>query len=181
MTLPIQSKRLILRRFSPADIPDLLEFVAHPSVANEVQEMGTTEAQIQKYIALQKSFQPFEPHKVFDLAIERITDQKLIGIVTTICKHHRKAEIGYGLGIAHRGRGYATEAARALIGTCFDELGLHRIQAIASSGNPDSVQVLQRLGMKLEGRLREANLRDGKWCDLLYFGMLENEWRSKQG
>ena len=181
MILPIQSKRLILRRFSPADIPDLLEFVAHPSVSNEVQEMGTTEAQIRDYIALQNSFQPFEPHKVFDLGIERITDGKLIGIVTTILKHHRKAEIGYGLGLAHRGCGYATEAARALVGACFAELGLHRVQAIASSGNPASVRVLERLGMKLEGRLREANLRRGNWCDLLYFGLLEKEWRSKQG
>lgn len=180
MTLPIHSKRLILRRFTPSDVADLMEFVAHPSVANEVLQMGTTEAQLQDYIALQNSFQPFEPHKVFDLGIERIEDLKLIGIVTTILKHHYKAEIGYGLGIAHRGRGYATEAARALIDTCFTALGLHRVQAIASSGNPASVRVLERLGMKLEGRLREANLRDGEWCDLYYFGMLENEWRSKQ-
>jgi RimJ/RimL family protein N-acetyltransferase len=178
--LPIQSERIILRRFELADIPDLLEFVAHPSVANEIQAMGGTEVEIQDYITLQNSFQPFEPHKVFDLAIERITDRKLIGIVTTILKHHRKAEIGYGLGIAQRGRGYATEAARALIDTCFTALGLHRVQAIASSGNPASVRVLERLGMKLEGRLREANLRDDQWCDLYYFGMLENEWRSKQ-
>jgi [ribosomal protein S5]-alanine N-acetyltransferase len=181
VTLPIQSERIILRRFRLVDIPDLLEFVAHPSVANEVQEMGSSESEIQDYITLQNSFQPFEPHKVFDLGIERITEGKVIGILTTIIKHHRKAEIGYGLGIAHRGLGYATEAARALINTCFTELGLHRVQAIASSGNLASVRVLERLGMKLEGRLREANLREGKWCDLYYFGMLENEWRSKQG
>jgi ribosomal-protein-alanine N-acetyltransferase len=178
VTLPIISKRLILRRFTNHDIPDLLEFAAHPSVSNEVQQMGTTETQIQDYIALQNSFQPFEPHKVFDLGIERITDGKLIGIVTTIIKHHRKAEIGYGLGIDYRGCGYATEAARALMDTCFAELGLHRVQAIASSGNPASVRVLQRLGISQEGRLREANVREGKWCDLLYFGILKNEWQS---
>ena len=181
MTLPIQSERIILRRFKSTDIPDLLEFVAHPSVANEVQEMGSSESEIQDYITLQNSFQPFEPHKVFDLGIERITDCKLIGIVTSIVKHHCKAEIGYGLGFDHRGCGYATEAAKALIDTCFVELGLHRVQAITSSGNPASVRVLERLGMNLEGRLREANMRDGKWCDLLYFGILESEWQSKQG
>jgi RimJ/RimL family protein N-acetyltransferase len=180
VTLPIQSERLLLRRFEFADIPDLLEFVAHPSVANEVQQMGSSEADIQDYINLQNNLQPFEPHQVFDLGIQRLADRKMIGIVTTIIKHHRKAEIGYGLGIAHRGRGYATEAARALIDICFTKLGLHRVQAIASSGNPASVRVLERLGMKPEGRLREANMRDGKWCDLLYFGMLEDEWQSKQ-
>ena len=46
--------------------------------------MGSSESEIQDYIILQNSFHPFEPHKVFDLGIERITDCKLIGIVTTI-------------------------------------------------------------------------------------------------
>ena len=179
MTLPIQSERIILRRFTHADIPDLLEFVAHPSVANEVQQMGTTEAEIRDYIEMQNRFQPFEPHKVFDLGIERRADNKLIGILTTIIKHHRKAEIGYGLGIDQRGQGYATEAARTLMDYGFSELGLHRVQAIASSGNPASFRVMVRLGMKLEGCLREANMRDGEWCDLLYYGILENEWQSK--
>ena len=176
MTLPINTKRLLLRRFTPADLPDLLEFVAHPSVANEVQEMGTSEAQIADYIEMQNSFQPFEPHKVFDLGIERKGDRKLIGIVTTIVKHHRKAEIGYGLGIDYRRRGYATEAARALVDTCFSELNMHRVQAISSSGNPTSIAVIERLGLKLEGRLREANHRDGQWYDLLYYGVLKHEW-----
>ena len=179
MTLPITSKRLFLRRFTLTDIPDLLEFVSHPSVANEVEQMGTTESEIWDYIEMQNSFQSFEPRKVFDLGIERRLDGKLIGIVTAIIKHHRKAEIGYALGIDHRGRGYATEAARALMDYGFSELGLHRVQAIASSGNPASFRVMERLDMKLEGRLREANMRDGEWCDLLYYGILENEWQSK--
>jgi RimJ/RimL family protein N-acetyltransferase len=176
MTLPIHTSRLLLRRFRPADLPDLLEFVAHPSVANEVQEMGTSEAEILDYIGTQNNFQPFELQKVFDLAIERKGDRKLIGIVTTIVKQHRKAEIGYGLGIDHRRCGYATEAVKALIDTCFSELKLHRVQAISSSGNLASIAVIERLGLKLEGRLREANRREGQWCDLLYYGVLENEW-----
>lgn len=176
MTLPIHSKRIILRRFSYADIPDLLEFVAHPSIAEEVQQMGTSETEIRDYIEMQNSFQPFELHKVFDLGIERRADHKLIGIVTAITKQFHKVEIGYGLGIDHRGQGYATEAARALIDYGFSELELHRVQAIASSGNPASYRVMERLGMIPEGRLREANMREGEWCDLLYYGILENEW-----
>ena len=177
MALPIESDRLILRRFRGTDIPDLLQFVSHPSVANEVREMGTTEEDILKYIERQTELHPFEKNKVFDLGIERKAGGKLIRIVTTIVKHHRKAEIGYGLGIEHRGCGYATEAAKALIDYGFWELKWHRVQAIASSGNPDSCRVLERLGMKLEGRLREANMREGQWCDLLYYGILEDEWK----
>jgi RimJ/RimL family protein N-acetyltransferase len=169
---------LTLRRFQLADLPDLLEFVSHPSVANEVEQMGTTTEQIQAYIEVQNSFQHFEPHQIFDLAIERNQAGKLIGIVTAIGKHHLKVEIGYGLGITQRGQGYATEAARALMNYCFSSLGMHRVQAIASSDNPASCRVLERLGMKLEGRLREANMRNGNWHDLLYYGILRTEWIS---
>ena len=156
----------------------LPQAVILPGNTDEVQQIGTTEAAIRDYIEMQNGFQSFEPHKVFDLAIERGADGKLIGIVTAIVKHHRKVEIGYGLGIEQRGKGYATEAARALTDYSFSELGMHRVQAISSSGNPASVRVLERLGMKLEGRLREANMRDGEWFDLLYFGILKSEWDS---
>ena len=139
MTLPIISERLQLRRFRFDDIPDLLEFVAHPSIANEVQQMGATEIDIQAYIETQNGFQPFEAHKVFDLAIERSADGKLIGIVTAIVKNYAKVEIGYGLGIEHRGRGYATEAAMALTDYSFSELALHRVQVISSSGKRTSL------------------------------------------
>ena len=179
MSLPIESSRLILRRFAYSDIDDLIEFVSHPSVAQEVGELGNTEAKVKEYIDMQNSFKPFEKEKIFDLAIELKATGKLIGLLTLITKHHRKGEIGYALGIDYRKKGYATEAARALIDYAFAELNYHRVQAIASSGNPDSWKVMERLGMKLEGRLREANFRDEQWCDLLYFGILEHEW-SKQ-
>jgi ribosomal-protein-alanine N-acetyltransferase len=177
LTLPIISERLILRRFTYEDIPDLIEFTSYPSVASEVEELGTTESEIRNYIDLQNSFEPFENGKVFDLGIERRIDGKLIGLLTLIIKNHQKGEIGYGLGIDYRGQGYATEAAKALIDYGFNELKLHRVQAIASSSNPKSWQVMERLGMKPEGRLREASFKDGDWHDLLYYGILKNEWR----
>jgi RimJ/RimL family protein N-acetyltransferase len=64
--------------------------------------------------------------------------------------------------IIYRGQGYATEAAKALINDSFNVLKLHRIQAIASSGNPKSIQVIEWLGMQPEGRLRDANFKDGE-------------------
>jgi ribosomal-protein-alanine N-acetyltransferase len=100
----------------------------------------------------------------------------VIGLVTMIQKQFEKVEIGYALGGPYRRQGYATEAARAVLDYCFRERHSHRVQAIASSGNPKSWRVMERLGMKLEGRLREANLREGRWCDLLYYGVLADEW-----
>ena len=120
---------------------------------------------------------PFEQDKCFDLAIERIADRKVIGLLTLISRKHRQGEIGYALGINFRGQGYATEAAAALIEYAFETLGLHRVHATTSSGNPDSFRVMERLGMKQEGRMREATFKDGTWLDKLVYGLLAREWK----
>jgi len=167
-SLLITAKRLVLRRFCNEDIQDLIELVSDASVAAEVGEPQPSEESVRAYIAKQKGIEPFGENQVMDLAIERIADGKVIGLATVIQKQFEKVEIGYALGSPYRGQGYATEAARAVMDYCFRERGSHRVQAIASSGNSKSWRVMERWGMKLEGRLREANLREGQWCDLLY-------------
>jgi hypothetical protein len=72
MTLPIVTERLIVRRFTHDDIPDVLEFASQPSVAKIVSErIQATEEGVRKYIDLQNSYQPFEKDKVFELGVER--------------------------------------------------------------------------------------------------------------
>lgn len=178
MPLSISSKRLVLRPLNNNDIQDLVEIASHPSVASEVGVLEPTQDSAREYIALRNTHQPFEEGQVFDLAIKRRCDGKVVGLLTVVTKKHQKVEIGYALGFDYRGVGYATEAASAFIDHCFSERQIHRVQAIASSGNPASVSVMERLGMVPEGRLREANLRDGVWCDLLYYGILAREWQA---
>ena len=101
---------------------------------------------------------------------------KVIGLLSLICKKHEQGEIGWGVGIDHRGQGFATEAARALMTYGFTSLGLHRIYATTSSANPGSRRVMERLGMRREARLREAEFRNGKWLDTLIYGILVDEW-----
>jgi RimJ/RimL family protein N-acetyltransferase len=96
----------------------------------------------------------------------------VLGLLTLVRKAHGQAEIGYALGRAHRGRGYATEAARGLLAYAFAELGLHRVQATTSPDNRASWRVMERLGMRREGRLREAAPQGGAWSDVLVYGIL---------
>lgn len=176
--LAITSPRLVVRRFSPADLYDILDFVSHPSVARAAPEIEATEAGVKQYIDLQNSYQPFEQDKCFDLAIERRADGKVIGLLTLVRREHEQGALGYALGIEHRGQGYVTEAARALIAYGFGPLALHRIYAETESGNPASWQVMERLGMRREACLREAVLEDGQWQDHLIYGLLAAEWRA---
>lgn len=178
MTLPIPTEGLILRRFTPADVPDLLAFVAHPSVVRATPEIGTTEAEVRAYVDRQRALQPFERDQCFDLAIERRADGRVIGLLSLICGDHRQAAIGWGLGFEHRGQGHATEAAQALLAYGFTELDLHRIYAKTSSRNPGSYRVMERLGMRREAELREAAFQDGAWVDVLIYGRLAAEWQA---
>ncbi len=74
-------------------------------------------------------------------------------------------------------KGYATEASRALMDFGFAELGLHRIFATCDPANTASAHVLEKLGMKREGRLREHKWSKGKWRDSFLYAMLEQEWK----
>ena len=178
MTLPIVTERLVLRRFTHDDIPDVPRFVSQPSLAGVTSKhIQATEEGVRKYIDLQNSYQPFEKDKVFELAVERKEDGKVIGLVGLICRDHRQGEIGWALGVEHRGQGYATEAARALMDYGFNSLGLHRIYADTSSDNLASWRVMERLGMRREALLRGSVYEEGKWLDKYIYGMLADEWR----
>jgi RimJ/RimL family protein N-acetyltransferase len=180
MALPITTERLLLRRYSHDDIPDLVGIVAHPSVAMATPEIGATEAGAKKYVDDQNSYQPFEQDKCFDLAIERKEDGKFIGLLSLVRKEHRQAEIGWALGIEYRGQGYATEAASALVAYGFGILGLHRFEAQTSLTNRGSWAVMERLGMRREAHLRETSFRDGRWHDSVIYGLLASEWQEQE-
>ena len=92
----------------------------------------------------------------------------------------RRAELGYWLGADAWGKGYATEAAGALVDIGFTELGLSRIYAHVIEGNVASCHVLEKLGMINEG-IRRQHVRKGKkLVDIVMYGMLRDEWREHQ-
>jgi RimJ/RimL family protein N-acetyltransferase len=177
--LPITTERLILRRYTHDDIPDLLRVVSHSSVARVTTEITATEPGVRAYIDLQNSYQPFEQDKCFDLAIERKKDGRVMGLLSLVHKQDQQAEIGWALGTEFRGQGYVTEAASALVTYGFASLGLHRIQAVTSSTNTGSRGVMERLGMRQEARLRETTFTDGEWLDSLIYGLLVSEWQGR--
>jgi RimJ/RimL family protein N-acetyltransferase len=176
VTLPINTERLVLRRYTRNDVSDVLEFASQVSVARVTSgNIDATEEGIRRYIDLQNSYQPFEKDKVFDLAIERKEDGKVMGLLTFICRDHKQGVIGWALGAEHRGQGYAIEAAKALLTYGFKSLGLHRIEADTSSGNSGSWRLMERLGMRREAQLREAIYLEGKWLDRYIYGVLADE------
>jgi RimJ/RimL family protein N-acetyltransferase len=89
---------------------------------------------------------------------------------------HRTGEVGFILHPSHHGRGYATEAARALIDWGFREFGLHRVIGRTEARNLASARVLERLGMRHEAHLVENEWVKGEWQSELQYAVLEREW-----
>ncbi|WP_245926536.1 GNAT family N-acetyltransferase [Methanospirillum lacunae] len=112
-------------------------------------------------------------------AVTRKEDGWIIGAVgLTLEPEHARAELGYWIGFPFWNHGYATEAAEAVITYAFDELLLHRITASHFVRNLASGRVLEKLGMKKEGLLREHLLKDGIREDVIIRGILRSDGRS---
>ena len=111
------------------------------------------------------------------LAVEERSTGTVIGEVLLKWASDRQGELGFAFGRDHHGQGYAAEAARAVLGLAFDDLGFHRVSAVVVDGNDASARLLGRLGFRQEGRFVDGLFSKGEWVTSLVFSLLEEEWR----
>ena len=91
-----------------------------------------------------------------------------------------QAELGWVIDPAHAGQGFATEAARALLRICFEDLGLRRVIAQCFADNVASWRLMEKLGMRRESHsVRESLHRRGEWLDGFAYAILAEEWRER--
>lgn len=106
----------------------------------------------------------------------------LVGCVGLGINHeHRRAEIGWWVGVPWWGRGYCTEAAAAVMRWAFETLDLQRIDAHHLTRNAASGRVMQKLGMRHEGSLRGHVRKWGVQEDVEVYGMLKEELTGRGG
>lgn len=115
------------------------------------------------------------------LAVRTKTSNSFIGItaLVTLDAIARTAEIGINIADAdYRGQGYGTEVMTLAMRYGFSQLNLNRIELHVFSYNEPGIRLYYRLGFQLEATEREALYRDGVYYDLLYMGILKNEWEA---
>ncbi len=178
-SLLLTTSRLTLRTLRPGDARALWAIHADPQFAQFWSSPPWTElAQADALIAQDQL--DLQKGEHIRLGIERASDGALLGTCTLFKIHpgNRRAEVGYGLGVAHWGQGYAQEALRALLDFGFGALNLNRVEADIDPNNTASARLLTRLGFQLEGRLRERWIVAGVVSDTAYYGLLQREWLS---
>ena len=81
-------------------------------------------------------------------------------------------EIGWRLGLEHHGKGYATEAAKAVLDYIINKIKPHKVVAYCVNENIASKNIMQKLGMQQEACLRQFSKLGGKWFDEAVFGLI---------
>ncbi len=173
----LRTERLTLRPFRMEDAPIVQRLAGAREIADTTlniphpYEDGVAE----KWIAGHQ--QGFEEDKGIPLAITLAGNDTLIGAISlmSLSKRHRHAEIGYWIGKEWWNKGYCTEAMREMVRLGFEQLGLNRIIGQHLRRNPASGQVMQKVGMKHEGTLRQHVRKWDKFEDIEYYAILKSD------
>ena len=173
----LETERLILRPFALADAPEMQRLAGDRDIASTTlsiphpYENGVAEAWINTH---QERFDKGE-RTIF--AITHGTQGYLIGSIRLkIDKEFDRAEMVYWIGKPYWNQGYCTEAARAVLMHGFEILGLNRIYATHFGRNLASGRVMQKIGMKHEGCLRQHVKKWGNYEDFETYAILRSEY-----
>ena len=113
--------------------------------------------------------------------IRALQEEKTIGLIGLggIRWVHGEAWIGIGLGEReHWGRGYGTDAMRVIQRYAFEELNLYRLSLTVFEYNQRAIRSYEKAGFTMEGRSRKFLNREGKRYDMIFMGILREEWES---
>lgn len=179
---PVRTTRLTLRPATADDDVATWEFRRLPEVSRWLtQNTGTlTEYRTQFFDpdSLAKTLVvELHGHVIGDLMLE-VQDA---WAQTEVADRARavQGELGWVLHPDHTGRGYATEAVRALLDIAFDELQLRRVTATCFAANEASWRLMERVGMRRETyNVRESLHRCGEWLDGMVYALLADEHRT---
>jgi len=179
-TLP--TPRLRLRALVPADAPALHAIFSDLAVVRYWSAPPLTD--LAEAAALQAEIDAlFQARTLLQWGIVRADEDRVLGTCTLaeIDLHHQRAAIGFALGRASWGQGFAREAVQALVDFAFLELDLHRLAADADPRNHRSLALLESLGFVREGHQRESYFVSDEWQDAVLFGLLRREWQARRG
>ncbi|MET0974479.1 MAG: GNAT family protein [Leifsonia sp.] len=184
---PLVTERMVLRPVGESDVADVWEYQRLDDVLRyipwpqrspqEGAEHTRTRAGLRRLAddgdaVFFACVLPAEPSLFGDGSGRVIGDVMLrLGSVETA-----DVEIGWVFHPDFAGRGYATEAAAAVLALAFTDLEAHRVHAELDPRNTASAALCERLGMRHEGTTRETFYDKGEWSDAALYAVLRSEW-----
>jgi RimJ/RimL family protein N-acetyltransferase len=150
--------------------PAVTRLVSWPPVASAAEAVSRLAAIAEAAAA--------RPRRAYYLAVEDLTSGELLGggALDILSRTDGHGEIGYYLRPDAWGRGLGTEVAGLLLVLAFERLDLHRVQATIDPENVASMRVLERVGLRREGYLRELYRVGDGWRDRVLYAIVRSDW-----
>lgn len=175
MTQPsLETARLVLRPLEISDAADVVRLAGAREIADTtvtIPHPYTGDIAVSWIASLKEHW---AAGTLAAFAVTLRSDGTMAGAagLSHIDREHEQAELGYWIGVPWWGKGFASEAASRLLAFGFDTLGLNRIYAHHMLRNPASARILEKIGMRREGVLRQRVRKWGAFEDVALLAML---------
>jgi len=176
----LETKRLLLRRLTTDDSERIEELAGDYDVAKSTLNIphpypkGSAIQFIESMLSAEKN------NKIVMFAITEKESQLLIGLINiNLSEPYKRGELAYWVGKQYWGKGYGTEAAKALLEYGFNQINLNKIFAASFTSNTGSWRIMEKVGLKYEGTLKQHVARFGQFYDVAYYGLLKEEFETK--
>ena len=173
-----ETERLYIRDFKLDDLDEFHSLVQNPDIYKYMPWGPSSEEDTKKFIQMSIKQGSKVPRKFFDMPIVLKESRLVMGCVAIRVSSflHKKADMGYWIKRELWGQGFATEATLGLLRFGFQRLKMNKIYATASPENPASIRVLEKIGMKKEGYLKEDMFIRGEYRDSVLLAILKKEF-----
>jgi len=171
--LMITTERLVLRLFQTSDAGTVAKLCNNYNIYKSTMYLPFPYSLDDALSWMEHHYDNFMEDFSYEFAVTDKETGELYGAIgLSNNKHFNQGEIAYWIGEEYWGKGYATEAAQSIVQFAFEEKKLHKVFARYFSTNPASGKVMEKIGMKQEGILKDHIIKDGKYEDLVYYGII---------
>lgn len=177
----LETKRLILRQIKKEDARNIFFYLSDPEVMKHYGLLPFERVEdAQNEIEWYQSIQDNQTGRRWGITLKN--EDTVIGSCGYFNHklQHRRAEIGYELSREYWGKGIASEAVQAVLNYGFEQMKLHRVEALIEPPNKASLKLVERLGFKREGLLRDYEWAGDSFDDLYMYALLETDCQTKE-
>ena len=176
---PLRTERLVLRPFELGDDAAFVDAWASEEWTSLLLSRPMNRAEVGAMV--RRRTEPGDGHFIGLAVVTH--DGTVVGDSILVLQGTglSEGEIGWTILPQHAGKGYATEAANAVLELGFEHYGLRRIVANLDASNDRSAALCDRLGMRRESHKVGDFWSKGRWTDSYEYALLRDEWRAAHG
>ncbi|MBU5478437.1 GNAT family N-acetyltransferase [Eubacterium sp. MSJ-13] len=180
-TIRLETDRLLLRPFRIEDAKDVFDNWASDDEVTKYLTWPTHSSVEMSRSYMEFCINGYNEKNVYQWGIELKNSHELIGNISVvkIIDEIDSMELGWVIGRKWWGNGYTAETAERLLKFLFTEVGANRICARHDINNPNSGRVMQKIGMRYEGTLRQSGKNNQGIVDMANYSVLREEWKER--